>query len=380
MAFGKKNRSDPEPPAEETAEPSGEAPKAKTLPDNPYNVGPRPAVPGRELRDWKKRVRRARKILRKELKEKGIRSRADFEQIAWEMGLVIDEKRRGFLWKLWLLGKWLSTHLKLGGLIAAAGLLLATLFLLSYVTDHAGAFTINLTGDMMRAGYVLCEEPTFEEPVGRLASEKTKDVNNITISEIDSDVDEINGPHNGENNVAYTFYVKNGSEETSGYHYALKLRSSSLGVPDAAWIMLFEDGRQVIYANMSADGDPERLIGYEEKPPFYDLAYDADEQYYRQDHEWGIQTTPYASDDVVVHGYVENVEPGEIHKYTVAIWLEGNDPECTDAIFGGHATYSMEFDITNDEVRRSIFNGVWRTEYDDYAEYAAENYGGTTEG
>jgi hypothetical protein len=64
---------------------------------------------------------------------------------------------------------------------------------------------------------------------------------------------------------------------------------------------------------------------------------------------------------------VDNVEVGDIHKYTVVIWVEGNDPECTDAIFGGYAKFSMKFDKGNTTDSKSIFKGVYRTEYSDYA-------------
>ena len=31
--------------------------------------------------------------------------------------------------------------------------------------------------------------------------------------------------------------------------------------------------------------------------------------------------------------------------YTIVIWLEGNDPDCVDAIIGGTIKFTMEFKI-----------------------------------
>ncbi len=370
MALNKKNKIDEAGEAAKKAAENGEIPSEFK---DPYDVGARPAEGGKELRQWKKRVKTARKRLRKDLKEKGIRKKQEFEQIAWEMGLTLEENRRGLIpWLLWKL-RWLATHLGFGTLLAAAGVLLAVLFLASYMTDHAGAFTINLTSEMLKNGFVLSEDEAFSNETSRLRSEKTKDINNITIEDVEEKVDETDGSHNGKNYVAYTFYIRNVGDKTQSYRYALNIGSSSLGVNEAVWIMLFEDGHQVVYAKPSADGDPEGLLGYDEKPPFYELAYDQQEQYYEKGGEWGIRTTPFANENAVVYGYIENVLPQETHKYTVVIWLEGNDPECVDAIFGGHAAYSMEFDTDDGQKpKKSIFSGVWRTEYDDYADYAAE--------
>ena len=369
MALNRKSKIDE---AEEAAHASAEAGEKAAEFKDPYDVGARPAEGGKPLRQWKRRVRKARKVLRKDLKAKGIRKKQEFEQIAWEMGLTLDDKKRAILW--WWRG--LLRRFGLGALLAALLALLLMLFLLSYITDHAGAFTINMTANMLKNGFVLCDEPEFNDPTSRLRSDKTKDINNITIGDVRVDVDDVDGAHNGDNYVAYTFYVKNNGETVESYYYALKIGSASLGVNDAVWIMLFEDGHQVMYAKKSADGDPEAVIGYDGEPPFYDLAYNANKQYYEKDGEWGIRTTPFLDEENVVRGYVDSVQPEEIHKYTVVIWLEGNDPECVDGIFGGHATYSMEFSVDDDVDHRNIFSGVWRTEYDEYAEYAAAEMSG----
>ena len=41
----------------------------------------------------------------------------------------------------------------------------------------------------------------------------------------------------------------------------------------------------------------------------------------------------------------EKLGPGEKDKYTVVIWLEGNDPDCVDKIIGGTMKLGMNFKI-----------------------------------
>ena len=79
----------------------------------------------------------------------------------------------------------------------------------------------------------------------------------------------------------------------------------------------------------------------------------------------------------MAQGVVIDTVPGETHKYTVVIWLEGNDPECTNEIFGGFAKYSMNFRMVEDEDKEGILSGVWRTEYEDYHEEVIAEINGT---
>ena len=56
-------------------------------------------------------------------------------------------------------------------------------------------------------------------------------------------------------------------------------------------------------------------------------------------------TTPFVSDDVVFANSVESFDAGQVIKYTLVIWLEGDDPECLDNIMGGTVKMSMHFSV-----------------------------------
>ena len=45
----------------------------------------------------------------------------------------------------------------------------------------------------------------------------------------------------------------------------------------------------------------------------------------------------------------EGFKVGDIDKYTIVIWIEGNDPECIDDIRNGHIRMRMLFSVRDDE-------------------------------
>ena len=56
-----------------------------------------------------------------------------------------------------------------------------------------------------------------------------------------------------------------------------------------------------------------------------------------------LTTKPFASERVVATADREAIEPQEIDKFTVVIWLEGEDPECINDILGGSLEMAMKF-------------------------------------
>lgn len=316
------------------------------------------------------RIFRARRELRHDLIARGITDRKDFELIAESMQLIYRKGSPFLIWLHHLFGA-AATSFGLKALAALIAIGLIAMFAVSMITEAKGSFTVNYTLDMLRAGFVLSETDTFEKVSSRLVSERMEKVNNITIEDIDSDVDAGEGSHNGNNYIAYSFYIRNDGEKPGTYVWYLRMKSEILNVTDAIWLMLFEDGRQVTYTRAQEDGTPEALWGFYDPIRFTDLAYDDAQYFTRTDPDdngerYGIVTTPYAAEGIVAQGLMENVEVGEVHKYTVVIWVEGYDPDCTDAIFGGFAKFSMDFDYVEGEPNIEKLFGVdaiYRTAY-----------------
>ena len=135
--------------------------------------------------------------------------------------------------------------------------------------------------------------------------------------------------------------------------------------------MVFEDGKMRFYAKADENGQPEALPakddstrGYPEMP-LYDFAAEPERQYEvvgtKNDRNYyRLLPIPFESDSVVCSGTQENVAPMEVHKYTVVLWLEGDDPDCTDALIGGHLGLDLGLRlVSEDPQKQSIWEEIW---------------------
>ena len=57
----------------------------------------------------------------------------------------------------------------------------------------------------------------------------------------------------------------------------------------------------------------------------------------------------FQSDSVITRGKEKGVKAGDVHKYTVVLWLEGDDPDCVDALIGGHLGVEMNYRFLDSE-------------------------------
>lgn len=315
---------------------------------------------GHLTRQEKKIIRQKRRALRKDLKKRGIRSKKEFETMAQQMGLVYGV-REGLLGPLWwfldLLGDyWLAV------LLALLAALFVTVYGYSVLEHKKEDFTIALSGDLQRVGFDLSETEDFKDPKVRLTSDVLKETNCVSIAELPTDLDNYEGNHNGVNYMAYTFWIRNHGEETVNYDWHVVLNEVTNNVDQAMWIMIYDEGKQTIYAKAPEGADAEKLAGYADYP-FYDQAANPQTQYYTSGSgAKGIATTPYVSDREVSKGTVKKFKPGEKHKYTIVMWMEGDDPDCNNSTLGGKALYAFKFAVSGDE--KGVFDDIVNTEED----------------
>ena len=296
-------------------------------------------------------IKAGRKKLKADMKAMGIKGRKEFELTASSLGLYFDKSSGKPIIVGWFM-------LRYGGWIlsAIALLLLLSLWGLSVITQLKGHFTINVKDELVKEGFLLSESADFSNPTSHLFWTPARDVRDLSIALIPRTVDEIPEvpklPY-----FAYTFYMRNEGESTVGYDWELKINSESKNVSSAAWVMVFEDGKMSVYAKAREDGEIEALPSYGSTqyrgyidPPFYDLAKRADLQYeinVKADpiNYWRIKPYRFVDDTTVAVGQQLEVAPGDVHKYTVVIWLEGDDPDCTNALIGGHLGLEMNLSL-----------------------------------
>lgn len=241
--------------------------------------------------------------------------------------------------------------------------ILVILYILAAFYTGKGEFVVKLDRPMADAGFILSETQDFSECLITLRNNAVEDVTNITLEDIPKDVMNVDGKHNGDNYVAYTFYLKNKTGQTRDYNYELYLQSASNNAEEATWIMVFQNGKQRIFAKENKGGYAECLYRKWELP-FMEYAADPD---YMQSvvtdaakahvteemaeyHEftqieglYQLQTVPWEKDSRICSGSRKDIKDNEVDKYTVVIWLEGDDPDCTDDILGGHVELNMRF-------------------------------------
>lgn len=304
--------------------------------------------------DEVKAIKQGRKKLRRELRSRGIKSRKEFELTAASLGLYFD-KNKHFGLLLWFFhgrGLW--------ALLGALAALLAVLFGLSMISDMQGHFTINISNDLFREGFLLSETVGFENPTTHLFTSPSENVPCISITDIDPNINNYDGRYSTENYFAYTYYIRNEGESSVDYSWAMKLNSESQNLSSAVWVMIFEDDKMVFYAKPGEDGEAEALPtvgddtrGYLERP-LYNSASEAGKQYQiittTQSGVSYYRIVPHSflDDTTVAEGYQTKVVPHETHKYTIVIWLEGDDPDCTNDLIGGHVGMEMQFTLVDE--------------------------------
>ena len=123
-----------------------------------------------------------------------------------------------------------------------------------------------------------------------------------------SALDKVWGEHNGKNYLAYTFGVRNTStddDDVVSYRVSLNLEYEYKGADEAVRVMVFRNGEPTIYAKpRTSDGKLEKFA--------------ADKS--------------FLNDDIVFEDVREDFLVGSKDRYTVVIWLEGEDPECVNPV------------------------------------------------
>ena len=308
-------------------------------------------------------IKLGRKVLRRDLKAQGIKEKSDFELTASSMGLYFDKRR----W--WLLLLWLFRGRGLWALAAALAMLMLTLFMFSAVTQLRGHFTVNMSDDLFREGFVLSDSVWFDMPSTHLFCTPAENVPCVSISHLPDDLDETDGEHH-DDYFAYTFYCRNEGESTVDYDWQMRLNSESKNLSSAAWVMIFEDGEMIFYAEPNAQtGEAEALPAFDDNTrgyvdfPMRQFAKTPDSQYetvaQKEAYTYSrVIPVPFVSEDVVAQGRQMQVAPGDVHKYTVVIWLEGDDPDCTNDLIGGHVGMEFGFRLV-DETPNSASQSRW---------------------
>lgn len=206
----------------------------------------------------------------------------------------------------------------LGILVVILIALIAVFYAVSYFYDKFGSFTVKVNKyDMINQGLTLSETPDYTASNATLNADILYDMTNISGVDISKTVDKINGSHNGENYIAYTFYLINSGKDTISYKGEMTIENVTSNLDEAIRIGVYKNGEKTVYGKTKSSGNGKES--------------DCDSE--------------FASSTVVMNTSHDKFKAGEKDKYTVVIWLEGNDPDCTDKLIGGTLKLGMNFSI-----------------------------------
>lgn len=190
--------------------------------------------------------------------------------------------------------------------ITAAGLIviIAVTYIFSLFMDYSGNFTVRLASTP--GSLSLSETSDFRVMTERLTARPLPGANNISVNDLPSDLDDYDGDHSTRNYLAFTFYLKNTGDMPCTYNAQINISEVTQNVDDAVRIRVYYNGEYQDYAKPKKDNSgPEP------------------------------NTVPFYSQNIAYSKTRPEFKPGEVDKFTVVMWLEGDDPDCTDELIGG---------------------------------------------
>ena len=208
-----------------------------------------------------------------------------------------------------------KTYKSLKWILAILLIILIIIFIILSLVYRGGNFVITVDRDLsLESGIVIYDDKEIKEDKRRLSARDLDYMDNITLNWIPKNIDdERDGSHNGDNYIAYTFYIENKGDEKINYWYSVVIDDVIKKVDDAVRIMIYHNGDRKIYAKKNS---------YTNKPE--------------------KDTIEFFDDKDVIIEKRSDFNPNEVDKFTVVIWLEGNDPDCVDSILGGQLKMHME--------------------------------------
>lgn len=203
--------------------------------------------------------------------------------------------------------------------------ILLIMYIISMLLTQWGDLVISIgdMGDDSGKTIMLCESMDFDNGASvKLNGGQVQKVTNITKAWLPKGLDtEKDGGHNGKNYLAYTFYLKNTGDKDLEYNTTMTVTGASKSADEAVRFQIYKNGKDNVYAKGS----------------------------YKNRKTAETDATKFVDNNTILKDKNSPLKAGSVDKFTVVIWVEGNDPECVDAIRGGTVRSQMVFDVVSEE-------------------------------
>ena len=197
-------------------------------------------------------------------------------------------------------------------------LFLIVLYVILEIIYRGGRFTVTLDSNKtLESGLAIFDSLNNSQGKRRLYATPIKFMDNISYKWLPADVDsESDGSHNGNNYIAYSFYVENQGNEVLSYWYEVIVDDVIKNVDEAIRIRIYRNGEDVTYAKRNPlNNEPEK-----DTVPFKDIKN---------------------AEGTIILEQITDFKPLDMDRYTIVVWLEGDDPDCNDPLIGGELKMHM---------------------------------------
>ena len=158
----------------------------------------------------------------------------------------------------------LKTKVVIGLLI----LVFLLIFTILGIVFNVNKFTITLDNKLQdEKGIILYSNPNEKAHQRKLFASALNDMDNISYDWIPKDVHTSSngGSHNGDNYIAYTFYIENEGEVSVNYWYSIIIDDVIKRVDEAVRVIVFLNDEETVYAKINNEtGEAEKNT-----EPFY---------------------------------------------------------------------------------------------------------------
>lgn len=203
----------------------------------------------------------------------------------------------------------------IGVAIGTVVMMISYAFVLLY--NRTGRFSVAVDNPDATYAITLCEHADFRTKSSRLTNDQQVTISNLCGEALPKNIDQVDGEHNGDHYLAYTFYCKNIGTGKTAMHYELTFNNVTNHIDECIRVRVYVNGEKTDYAKTRSDGGGK-------EPHLCDESF--------------------AGKYTVCAKTIDNVALNEYVRFTVVIWVEGDDPDCNDSVVHGKIKFDMQIE------------------------------------
>ena len=194
------------------------------------------------------------------------------------------------------------------------------LILMAITSNRNGHLTIFVNRASVTKSLSLSESKTLSNPQGKIYGPSMDDAWDTTEDLLPPDLYLLDSNNSSNDKsvsyIAYTFYLFNSGIDELDYSMNLNIESVSKNLDEVFRVRLYVNDNLTTYAKKNpTTGEAE------------------------------AGTTQFEGNNLIASHTITGLSPNEYTKYTLVIWIEGYDQQCTNDKIGGSISLSMKFSV-----------------------------------